>query len=165
MSVESNEFRDFLSEFQKTVNTEGQHLLSLTEQQTEESPDGGAWTRKEILGHLIDSAANNHSRFVRAQFSNDLVFSGYEQDKWVNVQRYRDADWSQLVQLWKHYNLHLLHLVSYIPANILTERRTTHNLDQIAWQSVAKSQPATLEYFIRDYAGHLRHHLGQIFAE
>jgi DinB superfamily len=165
MSLESNGFQNFLLEFQKTVETGAQRLLSLPEQQTVESPDGGGWTRKEILGHLIDSAANNHQRFVRAQFTNDLVFPGYEQDKWVNAQRYNAEKWSQLVQLWKHYNLHLLHLASNIPSNVLTQPRTEHNLDQIAFRTVEKSQPTTLEYFIRDYAGHLRHHLSQIFAE
>jgi len=165
MSLEANGFQDFLQEFQQTVETEAQHLLSLSSQSTQESPDDGGWTRKEILGHLIDSAANNHQRFVRAQFNSDLVFPGYEQDKWVSVQRYKDANWSQLVQLWKHYNLHLLHLVSHIPASVLTVKRTEHNLDQIAWQSVDKNEPATLEYFIRDYVGHLKHHLRQIFGQ
>lgn len=165
MSLDSTSFPDFLAEFQTTVNTQAQRLLALPETQAREIPDDGGWTRKQILGHLIDSAANNHSRFVRAQFSNDLVFQGYEQDKWVDLQRYNDAEWPHLVELWKHYNLHIAHLASHIPVEVLTEPRTQHNLDQIAWQSVAKSQPVTLEYFIRDYAGHLRHHLRQIFAD
>jgi hypothetical protein len=165
MSLESNGFQHFLLEFQQTVETEAQRLLSLPGPQTEESPGSGGWTRKEILGHLIDSAANNHQRFVRAQFTDDLVFPGYEQEKWVAAQRYKDADWSHLVELWKNYNLHLLHLASHIPSSVLTQPRANHNLDQIAFRTVEKSQPTTLEYFIRDYAEHLRHHLRQIFAE
>jgi hypothetical protein len=165
MALESNGFQDFLLEFERTIETEAQRLTSLSAQQTEGSPGGDGWTRKEILGHLIDSAANNHQRFVRAQFTDDLIFPGYEQEKWVSAQRYDSEKWSQLVQLWKHYNLHLLHLASHIPSNVLTQPRTEHNLDQIAWQTVEKNQATTLEYFIRDYAGHLRHHLTQIFGE
>ena len=165
MSLDANGFQDFLQEFQQTVETEAQRLLSLPQHQTEESPGGGGWTRKEILGHLIDSAANNHQRFVRAQFIDDLVFPGYEGEKWVNAQQYKAEQWSQLVQLWKHYNLHLQHLASHIPSAVLTQPRTEHNLDQIAWQTVEKNQPTTLEYCIRDYAGHMRHHLRQIFTK
>ena len=162
MSSASTSFADFLSEFEQTLETASQQLLSLPEAETETAKPG-KWTRKEIIGHLIDSAANNHHRFVKAQFTNDLVFPGYEQEKWVNAQQYNKASWSQLVQLWTLYNRHLLHLVSHMPSSALTQRRTEHNLDQIAWQTVDKTEPVTLEYFIRDYAGHLRHHLRQIF--
>ena len=164
MSLESTGFEDFLAEFRQTVEAETQRLLSFSDQTTASSPDKGSWTRKEILGHLIDSAANNHQRFVRAQFTDNLIFPGYEQDKWVSAQKYNDAEWSQLVQLWKSYNLHLFHVASNIPSSVLTQARTEHNLDQLAWKKVDKSQPATLEYFIRDYAGHMRHHLSQIFS-
>ena len=67
---------------------------------------GGSWTKKEILGHLIDSAAINHQRFVRAQFTDDLVFDGYVQDDWVKVQDYQNRDWRELVELWHGYNRH-----------------------------------------------------------
>ena len=100
---------------------------------------------------------------IRDRFNNALVFPGYEQERWVDVQRYNDEDWSQLVQLWKLYNLHLAHLASFISPEILRGERTEHNLDVIAWQPVDKRETATLEYFIRDYAGHMRHHLNQIF--
>ena len=114
---------------------------------------------------MIDSAANNHQRFVRAQFTNDLEFPGYEQDNWVNSQKYRDEAWSDVIQLWSAYNLHLLHVASVIPEDVLTKHRARHTLDQIAFNLVDKSEPATLEYLIRDYVDHLRHHLNQIFNE
>ena len=123
------------------------------------------WSRIEILGHLVDSAANNHQRFVRAQFTDDLVFSGYEQDGWVSVQKYREESWPDLIQLWSSYNLHLLHVFSASPETTLTRPREKHNLDEIAFEHVPKTQPATLEYLIRDYVDHLRHHLNQIFSE
>jgi hypothetical protein len=163
MAANSNSFPQFLDEFEQTIQSTAARLLSLSEEQTREAQAADKWTRKQILGHLIDSAANNHQRFVKAQFTNALVFPGYEQERWVDVQHYNDAEWSQLVQLWKLYNLHLAHLASFISPEVLKSDRPEHNLDVIAWQAVDKKDPATLEYFIRDYAGHMRHHLDQIF--
>ena len=62
------------------------------------------WSKKEIIGHLIDSASVNHERFIRAQFKDDLVFPGYNQDKWVEVQNYQNANWGSLIELWKNFN-------------------------------------------------------------
>lgn len=152
----------FLDDFKETIETAEKRLLSISEQQSQISRAEGKWSPKEIIGHLIDSAANNHQRFVRAQFSDELTCSGYEQENWVRVQGYNQEPWQQLVQLWKHYNLHLLHLMSLVPEQTRTKPRTTHNLDQIAWKAVAKSESVTLDYFMRDYVAHLKHHLEQI---
>lgn len=126
--------------------------------------ENGKWSKKEILGHLIDSASNNHQRFVRAQFNDNLVFPGYDQNEWVNRQDYQDENWSVLVELWKSFNFHIAHLVKRIPEEILTQKRTKHNLDTIAWKEISADKPATLKYFIEDYYGHLRHHVNQILA-
>ncbi len=124
----------------------------------------GKWSPKEIIGHLIDSASNNHGRFVRAQFSDDLVFPGYEQEKWVAVQRYADAAWDDLVALWRGFNLHIARVMANAPDDVRRTPRAKHNLDQIAWRTVPRHQPATLESFMDDYVDHLEHHLGQIFG-
>ena len=136
--------------------------ISATTSRQKSLPD--EWSPIEILGHLIDSAANNHQRFVRAQFTDDLVFPDYEQDDWVSSQKYADESWPDLIQLWSSYNLHIHHLISVIPVAILTKPRTTHNLDEIAQKEVDKSEVTTLEFLIRDYVDHLRHHLDQIFT-
>jgi hypothetical protein len=68
-----------------------------------------------------------------------------------------------LIQLWSLYNLHLIHVITQIPEKVLTTPRKTHNLDQIAWKILERDQPATLLYFVRDYLGHLKHHLNQIY--
>ena len=163
MAAESNSFPQFLNDFEQTIESTAARLLSLPDELRQQSHSAEKWTRKQILGHLIDSAANNHQRFVKAQFTDALVFPGYEQEQWVDAGHYNDEDWSRLVQLWKLYNLHLAHLASFISPEILSHERTEHNLNDIAWQAVDKTQPVTLEYFIRDYAGHMRHHLTQIF--
>ncbi len=165
MNSEPLEINNFLADYLKTVETSAARLLEISEDQSKVAKYPGKWSAREVLGHLIDSAANNHQRFVRAQFSDELVFQGYEQAEWVRVQRYIDEPWHQLIQLWKHYNFHLAHLISAIPEVALTRSRALHNLDRIAWETVDKKQQTTLEYFVRDYVGHLRHHLAQILAD
>jgi len=89
--------------------------MQITESQSERPRAEDQWSSKQIIGHLIDSAANNHARFVLGQLKDDLVFPGYEQDRWVASQHYQEASWSQLVELWRAYNLHLAHVMSYVP--------------------------------------------------
>lgn len=154
--------QDVLEDFRKTIETDAARLLSISEQQSGIPRAADKWSPKEIIGHLIDSAANNHQRFVRAQFTDDLVFQGYEQEKWVRVQGYAGEPWQQLVQLWKYYNLHLLHVMSLTPEAERTKARVKHNLDEIAWKTVAATETVTLEYFMRDYVVHMKNHLRQI---
>jgi hypothetical protein len=155
-------YQEFLRDFEETIRIASARLGEISAAESTKSSNG-EWSRREILGHLIDSAANNHQRFVRAQFKDDLVFPGYEQEQWVSSQRYNDEPWQDLIELWRAYNLHLVHVVAHIPEDILTRQRDKHSLDQIAFNSVAQNAPATLEYLIRDYLDHLKHHLDQIW--
>ena len=159
-----NSFAFFLKDFRATVMDATARLREITEDASRQKSSPDDWSPIEILGHLIDSAANNHQRFVRAQFTDDLVFSGYEQNEWVSSQKYADESWPEVIQLWSSYNLHIQYLASVIPAAILTKPRANHNLDQIAFKLVDRSDATTLEYLIRDYVDHLRHHLNQIFT-
>lgn len=160
-----NSYPFFLKDFRATVMDATGRLREISSAASRHKSSRDDWSPIEVLGHLIDSAANNHQRFVRAQFTDDLVFPGYEQEEWVSSQKYAEESWTDLIQLWSSYNLHIHHLASVIPETILTKPRATHNLDQIAFKLVGKSEATTLEYFIRDYVDHLRHHLDQIFAE
>src|SRR6185295_4218707 len=128
---------DWLKEFHQTIEQASLRLSSLKEEDAAIPPAAGKWSPKEVIGHLIDSAANNHQRFVRAQFGDDLVFPGYDQEAWVAVQRYNDEPWSQLIELWRQYNLHLCHVMSATPVDLRTKPRAQHNLDRIAWQTVS----------------------------
>jgi hypothetical protein len=137
-------------------------LLAVPDALTTARPAPGKWSPREIIGHLIDSASNNHRRFVLAQQQDDLVFPGYQQDAWVAAQRYQDAPWEELVSLWRGFNLHLARVMEAAPESERTRPRTRHNLHQIAFRTIPEDQPATLEYFMRDYVDHLEHHLRQI---
>ena len=153
---------DFLDDFRKTVDDASRLLLAFSETEAARRPAPGKWSRKEIIGHLIDSACNNHGRFVRAQLQEDLVFPGYEQDDWVRVQRYQECTWPDLVRLWQAYNHHILAVMATADMAALLRPRTRHNLDRLAWKPVSASAPVTLDFFMRDYVEHLKHHLRQI---
>jgi len=114
-------------------------------------PKPDVWSVKEILGHLIDSASNNHQRFVRAQLSAELTIPDYEQNRWVSSQDYQSRPWGELIDLWVHYNHHLAHVIRRIP-------------DAAAGVPcrLGKNEPITLTALVQHYLGHVRHHLEQI---
>lgn len=145
--------KQFLDDFRRTLVTAEQKLLAFSETQSETARSAGKWTPKEIIGHLIDSASNNHQRFVRGQLQNNLSLPGYEQDHWVRVQYYRSEEWKSLISLWKFYNTHLLHTISHIPDEAL---KNTHTL---------QNKTVTLDFIVRDYLEHMKHHQRQILSD
>ena len=156
--------QDYITELRSVVERSTPVLLALSEAESARHPLPGKWSPREVLGHLIDSASNNHQRFVRAQLQDDLVFSGYAQDDWVRVQQYQQAPWTELVALWRAFNLHLAWVMAAVPEPVRLRVHRRHNLDEIAWQTVPAEEPATLDYFMSDYVSHLKHHLRQILG-
>jgi len=147
-----------------TIEAASESLRNLSEASVSAKPNPDKWSKKEILGHLIDSASNNHQRFMNAQFKNDLIFSGYAQDQWVDYQDYHHADWQELVSLFVAYNLHLCRVIDNIPAGVLRRQLTDHNFHLIAFKTVPKGEATSLGYFVDDYIGHIDHHLRQILG-
>jgi hypothetical protein len=150
------------TELREAVAAATPRLLALSDSESAKPPAPGKWSPREVIGHLIDSASNNHQRFVRARFTDDLVFPGYDQEAWVAAQRYRSAPWPDLVGLWRLFNLHLAYVIEGVPASVRQQARARHNLHEIAWRTVPQDEPTTLEDFMRDYVAHLKHHLAQI---
>jgi DinB superfamily len=140
-----------VDEFKTLVEQSSLRLAAISESDSKEKSSPEKWSKKETLGHLIDSAANNHQRFVRAQLTSKLRIPGYEQQVWVTTQRYQSESWANLFQLWKSYNFHLLHIISAIPENALGSICV-----------IGDNKPVTLEFVIQDYVRHLKHHLEQI---
>ena len=135
-------------EIESTVDAWRAKLLQLEASLAHEKPAPDRWSISEVIGHLVDSACNNHQRFVRAQFCDELTFPKYEQNDWVTAASYGDFDWESLVQLWFHYNRMLAHLIRQIDKPNLATSCTITPYDA-----------CTLEFLIRDYVDHLHHHL------
>jgi hypothetical protein len=117
-------------------------------------PAADEWSKKEILGHLIDSAANNHQRFVRAAYGAATQFPPYEQETWVRIQQYNQRPWKSLIALWSAYNRHLIHVIESLPEDARS-----------AACNIGKDQPAALDFVVKDYHSHLLLHLKDILDE
>jgi len=126
-------------------------LRAINEQESTESVMSSGWSRKQVLGHLIDSASNNHQRFVRAALQESLEFPAYDTPGNVEVQAVQDTDWPLLVSLWAAYNRYLAHVIAHLPPS---------KLETIC--RIGSGDPVTLEFLATDYLTHLVHHLGQI---
>jgi hypothetical protein len=120
----------------------------LSEQEAGTPLRNGGWSRKQVIGHLIDSASNNHQRFVRLLLEPQVSLPGYEQAGWVASQQYQDRSWPELLELWAAYNRHLAHLISCVPSAVLSHTCR-----------VGAAEAVTLEFLMRDYVRHLQHHL------
>jgi hypothetical protein len=155
----------WLDDFKQTIDSASSRLAQISETEAAQPRAEDHWSSKQIIGHLIDSAANNHARFVIGQLKDDLVFPGYDQNGWVNTNHYQESRWTELVDLWRAYNLHLHHLMTHADAARLNTPCTLHTLQEIAFKTVPQSEPVTLEYLMKDYVDHLQHHLGQIFNQ
>jgi hypothetical protein len=156
--------QDYARELLAIVAATAPRMLEISDDASARRPAPGKWSPREIVGHLVDSASNNHQRFVRAQAQDDLVFQGYAQDMWVAAQRYQDAPWDELVALWAHFNRHLARVMAAVPTEISDRPHRRHNLHQLAFRPVPEHEPATLDYFMRDYVEHLKHHVRQILG-
>lgn len=140
-----------ISTFEKILSEIPPRLHAFYEPEFNAKPSPEKWSKKEIVGHLIDSAANNHQRFVRIQFE-DVPVIYYDQNNWNRFNYYQALDSKHVIDLWTRYNQHLLELIQRIPEELL--------------QREGNSGPSgnhTLQWLIEDYVEHMEHHLRQIF--
>lgn len=150
-----------MTEHFENINLEIRKIVFEWEDKLKDIPEGVLIARlnrqrrniKHIVGHLIDSASNNHQRIVRLQYSNSLEFPNYtnENELWINIQHFQEADWDEMLQLWKYYNLHLAHVISNINKDCLQNLWSDGNMD-----------PVSLEDIVYDYLAHLRLHIAEI---
>jgi hypothetical protein len=124
-------------------------LSEMNETDFGKRPAPGKWSPKEITGHLVDSAANNHQRFVRAQYE-ELPLIVYDPDEWNRLNGYEHLHGKHVVAFWELYNRHLLAIIRLIPEE---------NLEKLCRSG---KEPVTLGWLIDDYVRHLEHHLSQL---
>jgi len=127
-------------------------LYAIDESSFALKPVPGKWSKKEIIGHLIDSAANNHQRFVRGQFENGPII-GYDQNNWNTFSYHQEIAGGQLIDFWQIYNKQLVEIMKRIPEENLKK------------EVQVGSNKYTLEFLIVDYVDHLEHHLNQVITD
>jgi DinB family protein len=144
-------FPTIATELQQTIDAALPKLRAISDADAARPCAIGKWSPKQVIGHLIDSASNNHQRFVRAQQGTELAFPPYAQEHWVACQHYADRPWDEIVTLWHAYNGHLVHVIRHIPE----EKRNAPCV-------IESTDPVTLGFLADDYGAHLRHHLAQV---
>lgn len=137
--------------FRQRLEQAAARLSAVGEQQAAETYRPGGWLRKEVLGHLLDSAANNHQRFVRATLDGHYAGPGYQQEAWVRLHGYAEMPWNALLGSWRDRNAVLARIVERIPEERLN-----------ASCAIGDDSPVTLRFVIEDYLRHLDHHVDQI---
>jgi hypothetical protein len=145
-----------LEEFWSALELGNQNLLALSEERATTPKALGKWSPKQILGHLIDSAFNNHQRFVRAQIvahlkDDVLELDGYAQDEWVRVGNYNTRSNAELIGLWTAINQQIAHII-----------RQTPEVGLGTTIKIGGGEPVTLGFLMLDYVQHMKHHLGQL---
>lgn len=129
-------------------------LAAISASRAAAKPAPNRWSVKEELGHLIDSAANNHQRIVRAQMESDLDLPSYDGDRWVELHGYQGREWTDLIALWRAGNTQLLAAAATAP-----DSAWSHTL------RVGGSEPMTLGFVLDDYVAHMANHLRHIGIE
>src|SRR5262245_9144157 len=142
---------DVAGELLGVVEAAAESLRRISDPEASQRSALGTWSKKEILGHMVDSAANNHHRFVRAQQAQELTFPAYEQEHWVSSQGYEERPWPELIDLWRLYNRHLAHIISRIADEKLA-----------VMCAIGADKPVSLGYIVEDYLVHLKHHLQEL---
>ena len=136
------------------IKTEEKVLTSLPEETITQKRNRQNRTIKQILGHLIDSASNNHQRMIRLQYSKDLLFfPDYRQDNdlWIALQDYQNEDWNNLIQLWKFFNLHIIQVIKSVDQTKLD-----------SYWCDFEGTKVTLQDMIEGYLSHLHLHIHEI---
>jgi hypothetical protein len=142
---------DVSGELLTVVETTSESLRTMSDAEASRKNLPDSWSKKEILGHLLDSAVNNHHRFVRAQQVEQLIFPAYDQPHWVSSQGYQERPWMEMVDFWRLYNRHLAHVINLIP------------VEKLAVECVIGSDKSvTLGYLVEDYLVHMKQHLDEL---
>jgi hypothetical protein len=145
------DLRAVAAELRSLVAHEGARLRALEAEVAARPRAPGKWSPKEVVGHLVDSASNNHQRFVRLRLADGLAIPGYDADDWVRVGGYATYPWPDLLTLWTAYNGLLAHVIEAVEPE--AQPRT--------W-SPPDGTPIDLAALVIDYLRHMRHHLAQI---
>jgi len=142
--------KDVYLELNSIINDFYNKYKGLDNEIASKRPGTDRWTLKEIVGHLIDSASNNHQRFVRLQIVDELIFPGYGKDnsKWLEIEKYNELNFYDIISLWKQYNILIGNIIKETDEGKLENYWIKSDGDKI-----------TLKDLMIDYVRHMREHV------
>jgi len=140
--------RAIASDLKNIIDQHISALRALPDQEIKDKPSPTKWSRKEILGHMVDSAQNNIRRFIVAQYEESPRIV-YNQDKWVAISHYQEYESADLINLWYLLNKHIVVILENMAEEMKQRESQTEALH-------------TLEWLALDYIKHLKHHLHQV---
>jgi hypothetical protein len=143
-----------IESIQKNITETSKIFLSHEEKFLSEKPAPGKWSRKEIIGHLCDSALNNIQRFIRGQYENNPTIN-YEQNNWVSISDYNSYSKEEIILLWSSLNKHLCKILNAMPAENYSNTCVMMSMDN-------GTKSFTLKWIAEDYLAHLEHHLRKV---
>ena len=141
--------QNIVNDLDRTVNAYSEKFMSIPDHEFSAKPNPEKWSRKEVVGHLIDSAQNNLRRFIVGQYENVPSKIVYDQDFWVAANGYQQMDKNEIVLLWKLINQRICSVLSNMPETNYAKISIT-------------SEAHTLEWLAEDYVKHMKHHINQV---
>jgi hypothetical protein len=143
-----------IEELTRIVETFANKCRELSESEFSDKPNPAKWSKKEVLGHLIDSAQNNIRRFICGQYEHTPPKIVYDQDFWVGVNSYQSESQESVIRHWELINFQIVNVLQSMPED---------NYKKLADTGKDDIQLRTLEWLADDYVKHMKHHLNQIF--
>src|SRR5688500_5409793 len=140
-----------IRELREIISVYENKIKGIPEPEFSAKPLPAKWSKKEVLGHLIDSAQNNLRRFICSQYESHPPFIVYQQDFWVASNQYQRVPSADILQLWKLLNLRIADVLENMPESNYSKQCNTGSLH-------------TLEWLAADYVKHLKHHMNQIIS-
>jgi uncharacterized damage-inducible protein DinB len=145
--------QDTIKELGQVIEAYAQKITSLPDDEFSAKPDSKKWSKKEVLGHLIDSAHNNLRRFICGQYESAPPKIVYDQDHWVISNNYSSMDSEELILCWRLINRRIIAVLSQMP---------TSNYAKLCDTGKNETQLHSIEWLAEDYVKHMKHHLNQI---
>lgn len=137
-------------------------IHAIPESEYRPKPAPGKWSKIEILGHLVDSAYNNHRRFLQAAYQDHLIFDGYDQDEWVIRNQYNNRMMHDVIGCWISTNSQLSYCIDGLPQDIIFRKTKNHSFHKMCFNLIPEGQESSLDYLMWDYVDHMEYHLAQL---
>lgn len=149
--------QNVINQLNSRISLVNSFISALSEEELQAKLNANSWSKKEILGHLVDSAQSNIRRMVVGQYQENAHII-YHQNEWVKAADYQNYNSNDLLNFWILLNKHFCQILKNLP---LGNYQTITNWGS-ATTPMLQQDFVTLEFVANDYIRHLDHHLKQM---